>query len=119
MKASRWLLAIAPIALALATGCSGDALPQPMTVSTKTDAVAIRERFAPIEVEACETMILLVPVDLASGDEMIAALLDTARSRGGDAVVDVHFRSTGGSAVVPFYSHGCYVATGTPVKLAQ
>ena len=113
MSRGRALVAAAMITLAPAAGCTGSAFTKPVTVSTKSDAVAITKKLGPVRVSTCTRMILFVPYEVEDGPAAFDELLAQSKKLGGNAVVDVQWRAEDFTMVFPFYMGGCGATTGT------
>jgi sugar/nucleoside kinase (ribokinase family) len=104
--------------VAMSTGCVFHVFNEPMTLTTKSSVVANAERLGPVDVERCSASVLLIiPLSIFDPRDGYDDLLDAARAKGGNAVVDFEFRSTSNFFFIPLFHRQCVEFTGVAAKM--
>jgi hypothetical protein len=106
------LLGFALVGALACAGCTSSVFSGPVAISTRADGPRVTRRIAPIHVETCDAMYLIVPVP-ADPQKAYDALLEKAQQAGGNAVVDFQQSGTKFVLVYPFYMRACWEAAGT------
>lgn len=114
---SRAALLLAATLAAGGAACTSSPFNHPVTISTRSDALTVVERIGPVSVEACDTVVLIVPIASDPADSF-DALLAKVKAAGGNAAVDVQVRATDVTMAFPFFTRTCVETKATAAKVA-
>lgn len=104
------------LALLALSGCKIAVFETPVTVSTRSHAVARAEAIERVTVKRCNYQVLIVPI-IRNPKPAYEELMNAAAEKGGNAILDFEVRDAGFVGVVPFFLRACWEATGIAAKI--
>ena len=101
-----------------ASGCVQSIFNKPITVSTERNAYKLIRELGPVSVERCNYIILLLIPIVRDPRDVYDDVLEQARKKGGNAVIDFQLRRTRNFFGL-LYGHFCYEGRGTAAVIAS